>query len=673
MRPPVFRRFSTHLASLLDRVKLPEPVLLAAAGIATGLLAGGTVRLFQAAHQILWKHSQQLVGDVPAPLRSLAWVLLPAVGALAAGLLLARFVGHERHHGVAGIIESVALAGGRLRWWRTPVKALGAIVAIGTGSSVGPEDPSVQLGASAGSMLGQFLRLSRERVRALVAAGGAAGVAAAFNAPIAGLFFGIEVVLGEVGTSALTVAMLASVASAALTQAVVGTHPAFAVPSYAGVSLAELPLFVVLGAAAGLVAVAYVRGLELVRERAARTGLPMPVRAGLAGLAVGLLGLALPQVLGVGYGSVEKLVAGTAGVLPWVLLAIVAAKLAATCLSIGAGVPGGTFAPSLVIGAALGAAMAGGLDALSPAFGASPSAWALVGMAAVLGAAVHAPLTAILLVFELTNDYRAILPTMLGTLTALVVEQRLVGESIYTMALASKGVRIRAGRDVDVLESIHVGEVALSPVDQLPEPLPLADARRRLVRQQSQGLPVVDGGGLLIGMLTLSDLDRAEEEGRAKTVGEIATRDPLVCHADETLARALERMGARGVGRLPVVDRDDLRRVRGLLRRSDVVRAYELARSRRAAQRARGQAAAIASGAEVEVDHLVVRRGSPCDGKSVAGVAWPEGSLLAAVGRGTELVVPRGSTVLRAGDELTVIVGAGGVEALRALCASPER
>lgn len=581
-----------RLARWLDRLRPSEGLQLAAAGIAVGLLSGGAVRLFQWGHEALAHLARSGIAPLEGPARWLATLGLPALGAALAGAIVARFVGRERHHGVAGVIESVALAGGRLRYWRTPAKALAAAVAIGGGASVGPEDPSVQLGASAGSMLGQLFRLSRERVRALVGAGTAAGLAAAFNAPIAGLFFAVEIVLGELGTTALSAAILAAVSAAALTQALVGIHPAFAVPAYPGIAPAELLLFLPLGLLAGLVAAAYVAGVDRLRHalESRPRPIPLPLRAGVAGLAVGALALAAPGVLGTGYGAIEAILSSGALLLVPLTLLVVA-KLAATVASIGAGVPGGTFAPALVLGAALGGAWAAGLALLSPAFVASAPAFALVGMAAVLGAAMHAPLTAVLLVFELTGDYRAILPTFLGTVTALAVERGLVGESMHSLALARKGIRLRRGRDVDLLASIRVEEVAATAVElpPLPADLSLAEARRRLLERRAQGLAVIDGDGRLAGICTVADLDRAADRSAptGTTVAEIATRDPLVAFPEESLASALERMAGRGVGRLPVVDPADPGRLVGLLRRSDVVRAYELARSRREAERRR--------------------------------------------------------------------------------------
>jgi CIC family chloride channel protein len=393
-----------------------------------------------------------------APLGAAGTVAVPALGGVVVGLVVAYVLGHERHHGVAGIIEAIALDGGRLRYGRAPLKAATAAVAIGTGASVGPEDPSVQIGANLGSFIGLRFGLPDERVRTLVAAGAAAGIAAAFNAPIAGVFFAIEVLLGDFAGSGLGIILLAAVTSSVFVEAFAGREPAFAVPAYALGSAWELPAYVALGALAGPVAAGYVRAIDAARTLFDRSGFARAVRPAIAGLAVGLAALALPQVRGVGYAFIEDLLRG-AGPATGVLIALVAAKLVLTSACIGAGVPGGVFAPSLFVGAALGGAFGSVLGAAFPSLGIVPGAYAMVGMAAVLTGAVHAPLTAMLLLFEMTRDYRILLPAMLATAVSLFVARAIERESVYSMPLARRGIRHRALAPIEV-EQFVVGERA---------------------------------------------------------------------------------------------------------------------------------------------------------------------------------------------------------------------
>jgi CIC family chloride channel protein len=428
-------------------VRTREGAFVVVAGaVLLGLGAGAGVLLFKAA--ITWVEL-----DVAAPLAAafgpVGSAAAPALGGVAVGLVVAYVLGHERHHGVAGIVEAVALDGGRLRWRRVPVKAAAAAVAIGTGASVGPEDPSVQIGANLGSFLGARFGLPDDRVRTLVAAGAAAGIAAAFNAPIAGVFFAVEVVLGDFAGSGLGLILISSMTASVLVQAFVGPNPAFDVPAYALRSAWELPAYVALGALAGPVAAAYVRAIDASRSLFDRSPVPRALRPAAAGLAVGLAALALPQVRGVGYGVIADLLRG-AGPAIGMLLALVAAKLVLTAACIGAGVPGGVFAPSLVVGAALGGAFGSALAAAFPSLGVVPGAYAMVGMAAVLTGSVHAPLTAMLLLFEMTRDYRILLPAMLATAVAFFVARLFERESVYSMPLARHGIRHRALSPVEV-------------------------------------------------------------------------------------------------------------------------------------------------------------------------------------------------------------------------------
>lgn len=657
--------------SWLDRVQ-PNPTLaLSLTASVVGLFSGAGVWLFK--QLIEWAHGF-FFGTAGAALAGLGpWTvaLLPVMGGLIVGLITHFFVGVERHHGVAGIMEAVALAGSRLRYRRIPAKAIAAALSIGSGASVGPEDPSVQIGSNIGSMVGQRLRLSDERMRALVAGGAAAGVAAAFNAPIAGVFFALEVVLGEISGNALGIVVLASVVSAALTQAIAGPQPAFQVPAYAFQGPEDLPFYVLLGLLAGPVAALYVRCLYYAQDIFHSIALPRWTKPAVAGLIVGAVGIFLPQVFGVGYETIEAILAGEQ-LAVGLLLVLVAAKLALTAICIGGGFMGGVFAPSLFLGAALGAAVASIAGLVFP--GLPVPAFAMVGMAAVLAGAVHAPLTAILLLFEMTNDYRIILPLMLAVVVSLFISQHLQSDSVYTLGLTRKGIRLERGRDVDVLQAITVGEVMHRDHPTLREGDTLSAAYELLMETRRHGLPVLDGQDRLVGILTVEDIDAARHRDRLDaTVGDICTRELLLAYPDETIGEVLRRTSTRDVGRLPVVSRDDPRKLLGLLRRSDVIRAYNIALTRRAALRHRVQQVRLGavSGEEVSVTELLVEQGAPCSGKKVSEIPWPEDCILASLRRGQKFLIPHGDTVIQPGDVLVAVAEGDARHELTALCKSP--
>ncbi len=649
-----------------------ESVLLACGGVAVGIAAAGGVLLFKAWIEAVQTGTAWIMAHV-APAG--AWwptVLMPALGGLVVGAILVRWIGEERHHGVAGVMESIALAGGRLRYRRMPAKVVAAGLSIGSGASVGPEDPSVQVGANIGSFVGQRLHLSDERVRALVAAGAAAGIAAAFNAPIAGVFFALEILLGDLAAGALGTVLLAAVCAAAVTHGLVGEHPAFSVPTYALGSAWELPGYVVLGGVAGLVAGAYVTALYASHDLFGHWRAPRWVKPAVAGLIVGAVALGLPWVLGVGYDGIAAVLGG-AGPGIAMLLALCALKLVLTALCIGAGFPGGVFAPSLFLGAMLGGAFGQVLALAVPSLGVQPAAFALVGMGAVLAGAVHAPLTAILLLFELTRDYRIMVPAMLAVATSLVVSKRVRRESVYTLGLARKGIRLERGRDVEVLDALRVRDVMQTAVPTVHERDSARSALEAIHRTRHLGLAVVDAAGELVGIVAAQDLDRAVQEGIVDTasVGDVCTRALLLASPGEPLGEALRRMSVRDVGRLPVVDPAAPRRLVGMLRRSDVVRAYDVALARRAELRHRAQQVRLGSTTDATVDEVEVVAGAPCDGKRVAEVAWPRACVLASVRRAGRVMLPRGDTVLRAGDVVVTVTEGDAREAVRGLCATP--
>lgn len=655
-----------------------ESLLLGGTALLIGLTTGAGIWLFKWLIDLFHRIAFDGLGHSLSPWGPWTMALVPLLGGLMVGLISHLFIGQERHHGVAGIIEAVALAGGRLRFWRIPAKAVAAALSIGSGASVGPEDPSVQIGANLGSMFGQWLHLSDERVRTLVAAGAAGGIASAFNAPIAGVFFALEIILGEIGGNAFGIVVLTSVIAAVLTQAVSGTQPAFRVPAYAFNSAWELPLYLGLGGLAGPVAALYVKALYVAQDLFQGWRGPRWLKPAAAGAAVGAVGIFLPQVLGVGYETIEQVLNGE---LPGValLLALLAAKLVLTPVSIGGGFVGGVFAPSLFLGAMLGGAYGQLANELLPALHIAPPAFAMVGMAAVLAGAVHAPLTAILLLFEMTHDYRIILPLMFSVVISLLISQQLRHDSVYTLSLARKGIRIERGRDVDVMESVRVGEVMLRETFMLPADFPVQQLAGQFLQTGRHGFAVADSEGRLLGIVSVEDYRRAMsgELGPidSLTVGDIATRDLITVYPDDTLATALRRMAPRDLSRLPVVTRDNPRQLLGVIRRSDAVRAYDVALSHRAAMRHRTHQARLGAFLtdKLDVEEVTVEPGASCEGKCVREVAWPGECVLTTLRRGRQVLIPHGDTVLKAGDVLTVVAEGEACEAVRQICrAGPQ-
>lgn len=669
----------------VERRRSSEAVILVLLSIVVGLSSGAGVWVFKRLIDLFHALAFDVLGRFLAPLGSWSAVIPTVLGALAVGWIARRLIGSERHSGVAGIMESVALAGGRLAYKLVPAKTVAAAFSIGVGASVGPEDPSVQIGSNFGSMIGQVMRLSDERTRSLVAAGAAGGIAAAFNAPIAAVFFALEIILGEFSGAALSIVVLSSVISAAFTQAVSGREPAFHVPAYTLNSVWDFPLYLVLGLLAGIVAALYIRAIYAIRDGFHRTTFPEWTKNVFTGLIVGGVGLVLPQVLGIGYGTISDIFAGVN--LPiLLLLALLFAKLLLTPLSLGGGFQGGVFAPSLYLGAVLGGAFGLAARAALPALDIAPPAFAMVGMAAVLAGAVRAPLTAILLLFEMTNDYRIILPLMFAVIISVLVSERLQHESVYTLSLLRKGIRLERGRDVEVLEGLAVSEVMTKNPPTLRAADTLDHALEAFTATHSHGFPVLDERGELVGMLTISDLENAQKQqalasaarpaaenspstplnalpgaeppGRPWTdlrVGDICSHDLIVGYAAESLASAMRRMSARDIGRMPVVEEGDPLHMVGLLRRADIIRAYEIALTRRESRRHRAAQVRLNALSQLPVEQVTVEEGSPAAGHCVSELGWPDGVIIASLRRGGQIHIPHGSTRLAPGDVIVFV------------------
>lgn len=642
----------------LERLYPSESVILGALAVILGLVSAGGVWLFKWLIDAVQHLTFETLGSALQPLGNWVVVLFPLLGGLLVGLLLHFFIGQERYHGVAGIMESVALAGGRLRYKRMPFKAIAAAISLGSGASVGPEDPSVQIGSNLGSMFGQWLHLSDDRIRTLVAAGAASGIAAAFNAPIAGVFFALEIILGQITGSALGVVVLSSVISAVFTQAVSGPEPAFHVPAYALNNAWELPLYLLLGLMAGPISALYIRLLYLAQDFfQVRLRIPRWIKPAVAGLMVGLVGVFLPQIFGVGYETIGQILTfQNLGVV--LLLGLMVAKLILTPISIAGGFPGGVFAPALFIGAALGAAFGQVASQMLPQLNLVPAAFAMVGMAALLAGAVHAPLTAILLLFEMTHDYRIILPLMFSVVISLLISQRLQRDSVYTLGLTRKGIRLERGLDVDVLQTVTVAEVMEKSPLSLNASDTLVQASEAFMNTHHHGAPVLDEDGHLLGILTLQDLDRNQPQTWPNLfVGETCTHQPIVAYPDETIGTALRRMSTRDIGRLPVVSRDNPKQLLGLLRRSDLVRAYDAALTRRVVLRHSAQQNRLdaVTPENVEIVEVLIKPGSICCGKQMKDIPWPAEALVASLRRGQRVIIPHGDTLLKSGDVLVVV------------------
>jgi CIC family chloride channel protein len=499
-------------------------------------------------------------------------VAAPIVGGLIYGPLIQRYAREARGHGVPEVMLAVAERGGRIRPQVAVVKSLASALCIGSGGSVGREGPIVQIGSALGSTLGQIARVPESRLRILVACGAAGGISATFNAPIAGVFFGLELILRDFEAESFGVVVLSSFVADIIGRAAFGSHPFLTLPGFELRSPVEYPLYIGLGVVAAVAGIAFIKvlyGAEDVADRLWR-GKPEWLRPAVGGILLGLLLFGLPELYGVGYPPLEKAIGGRYVV--GFLLLLLAGKIVATSLTIAIGGSGGVFAPSLFMGAMLGTAYGDGVHALLPHLTAPAGTYGLVGMGAVFAAAARAPITAVIIIFELTGDYRIILPLMFAIALAAGISNILSEDTIYTLKLRRRGIDITRDRGVSVMTLLHVSE-AMQPLPvALDADTPIAEAIARLATATVDGLPVVDEHGAYAGTVTAQQIEEAlREDALDARVGDFA-QELLPLVASETLEEALGAL-LRARSGLPVVDLHGGPPV-GWLTHVDVLRAY---------------------------------------------------------------------------------------------------
>ena len=519
-------------------------------------------------------------------LATLPWYLLvlpPAIGGLVIGPLIYFVAREAKGHGVPEVMDACANMGGRIRPRVAAVKILASAINIGTGGSVGREGPIVQIGSAVGSSVGQLFALSSEQLKVLVATGAAAGIAATFNAPIAGVLFAIEIILGRGTVRTFSPLVLGSVIATVIARQYLGNYPAFQVAPHDLASIWELPLYIILGAAAAVAGVAFIKGLYALED--GWEWLPMPswIKALFGGAIVGIVAIWLPQIMGVGYEQIERVLNWSKNGLPLdigflgFLLLLAATKIFVTGTTIGSGGSGGIFAPSLFIGACLGGAFGLAANTLLPAdMVASPSAYALVGMGAVVAATTHAPLTAIVIVFELTDRHTIILPLMLSCILSHFIATRLSRESIYTLKLVRRGSRFAAGTEVEIMTGTRVSALT-HPVGQTLSPsTPLPEIVERVLSGEHLQQYVTDVAGRLMGIITLEDVAiiiRDEDALKQLLVAQDMMRPPVsVVRPEETLDRCMLLFSRHHLEELPVVD--DQKRLVGWICQSDAISLY---------------------------------------------------------------------------------------------------
>jgi CIC family chloride channel protein len=547
-----------------------------------GLVAGGANILFRtvvdAVHEHIFVYGHELLNIAEGGWNLLWLPLIPISGMILLIPLSTLFPGEVNGYGFPKFLRQVNLEGGVVKFRIIIIKILSCSFTIGTGGSAGVEGPIAQVGGAVGSLVGQFFRVSGSRMKIFIAAGCAGGVAAMFNAPIAGVFFAAEIVLlgtYEIGSFAALV--ISSAMATVVSRAYYGESPAFPIPAYHIVnSLVEIPLYSLMGIIMGIVAVFHIALFYWTRDKFAALKLHPYVKPILGAFMIGIIAIAFPQIMGDGYEYIEDVLAGN-GVI-WVMVALIFLKIVATAITLGSGGAGGVFAPALFIGGMIGGAFGGIVHNLMPQYTASPGAYAAVGIGAFLAAATHAPLTAIFLLFEMTGNYLIIIPIMLSSIIGTVVASKLNHDSIDTVDFGREGIDIHEGREIAVMKSIKVGRVISEDVDFVSEQANVDQLLEIFsMAKDSFYFPVIDESGRMTGMVSLQDVKNIlhdQELRLSARVGNICTRKVVVLTPDDNLHTAMTMFDSKGIDEVPVVESTDDRWVVGMLKRRDVIAAY---------------------------------------------------------------------------------------------------
>ena len=666
------------VSSYLDRFSPPEGLLLlilsVIVGACTGLASVFFVKLIFAIQDFFYG----TVYDLLPILGKSIYLIVPIIGGLLVGPLI-RMASEAKGHGVPEVMQALILRGGRIRARVAAAKITASALCIGTGGSAGREGPIIQVGAALGSSIGQVLRLSDERIRNLVACGAAAGIAATFNAPIAGVAFAIEVLMCGLQMRAFGNVVIAAVSASVVSRSIIGDKFAFQVPTYSMNHPGEIILYLILGLAAAVVGVMFMKMLNYSENVFDNWKFPQIFKPAVGSLLLGLLGLAymnlpglsfpagsaahaathitpIPHMYGSGFPLIQAAIQGHTAL--WILVVLIFLKPIATSFTLGSGNSGGVFAPSLFTGAVLGGAMGHLFSFLFPSIGNNTGAFALVGMAALFSATARAPLTAMLIVFEMSNDYFMILPLMVAGVTASYFSQWLHPESIYTMKLAKRGVRFVEGRDMDIMQGVKVSEVMRSKPVTIHKDASFSEVMALFQETNILGFPVLADDDKLCGIITLQDMHRAQSEenfnSRNVKVSDLAVEDPITVFPDEPIWAAIQKMSPRDLARLPVISRDGSGRLCGIISRSDILRAYDVGIVRKQRGQIVEHQVELRKQKENGYVEFVLQQDDTCNNAMVKDLSLPDTINMVSIKRGGQILIPRGHTQLQEGDVITV-------------------
>jgi chloride channel protein, CIC family len=555
-------------------------LLAALIGALAGLIAYVLYDLIALFTNLTFYHVVSIQFRSPEQTRIGPWIILmPVIGGLIVGFMAKYGSPKIKGHGIPEAMEAVLTSRSRIEARVAILKPLSAAIAIGTGGPFGAEGPIIQTGGAFGSLVGQMISTTASERKVLLACGAGAGMAATFNTPIAGVILAIELLLFEFRARSFIPLVIACTLATSVRGMLFGQHSMFSMGNVDFDVPRGLPFYLLLGVICGIAAIGFTKLLYWVEDHFDRLPIDELWHPAIGALGLGIIGFFIPRVLGVGYDTISDILNNNLTL--ELLMLICVFKALALVISLGSGTSGGLLAPMFMSSAALGGVFAMAVNAIVPGAHLSPGAFALVAMAAVFGAASRATFAFIVFAFEITRDYNAILPLMLGCVIADLIALRYLKTSIMTEKLARRGLHVPGEYEASVLHTVRLSEVMRTDVQPITADTSVAGLAARISRSEngltlSQGLPIADKDGLLAGVITQGDMLRALEtdpEGR-ETVLEAGTASPIVAYSDEFVHDALHRMVSHNVGRLPVVSREDPRRMIGYFDRSNLLNAW---------------------------------------------------------------------------------------------------
>ncbi len=576
-----YRAWSGITLRLLERAKMTEHSIMILIAIIIGILAGfGAIGIRTLIHMV---SDMSFLGEGTLLERITAtpWyfkILIPMIGGLIVGPLIYNFAPEAKGHGVPEVMQSIILKGGVIRPRVALIKALASSITIGSGGSVGREGPIIQIGASLGSTVGQFFRVSTHRMKTLVGCGAAAGIAAAFNAPIAGALFAVEIILMDFAVAQFSPIVISSVMATVISHQFEGNFAAFQVPSYELVNPWELLFYGVLGVLSGFVSYIFIKTLysfEAVFDE--KVKIPEYLQPAFGGMVIGIIAIFFPQIMGVGYDSINLALHGEMALGMGLILIFV--KILSTSVTLGSGGSGGIFAPSLFMGAMVGAFFGKLIEAYVPMVTAAPGAYALVAMGGLVAGTTRAPITAIIIVFELTNDYNIILPLMITCIISMILSGKLSRESIYTLRLLQRKINLKEGTEINLMKSIFVRNIFRDAYEPIAEDAKFREIVTRMTSNKDPYLVVENPKKEITGVISLHDIKNflfdSEDLQDIIIAGDVARKTFSTVTIESNCQEVMDKMRDSEMFGLPVVEGVNSKKVIGMVWRKEVLDAYQ--------------------------------------------------------------------------------------------------